>query len=136
MFQIELISQQIHYDLIIPVTVQHDDAANSPSQLESKALVDAERPPIVAVDFHFYAVKILKKEAILAEETGCLGAEAFAPKITLADFDEQVGRQRAGDVEQATESDQLPIGELNYSKLDARRIRAFLSYASWRISSE
>src|SRR5262245_894629 len=107
MLQCELVPQQIHDDPIISVAIHHDGITKPSDQLESQALIEADRPLIVAVDFHFDAVKASKEEAVFANETRRLGAEALAPMLALANSDKQGGGHRARDIVQAAEADQL-----------------------------
>src|SRR5712672_425442 len=81
--QCELVPQQIHDDPIISVAIHHDGVAKPSDQLESEALIDADRLSIVSVDFYFDAVKAPKEEAVFTNETRSLGAKAFAPMLAL-----------------------------------------------------
>src|SRR5215471_8911496 len=107
MLQRELVTQQIHDHLIISLAIHHDDFAKPADQLEAEALIDADRPAIVSIDFHFDAVKVPKKEAVFANETRRLGAVAMAPMLALTNSDKQSGRHRTRDIEQTAEPDQL-----------------------------
>jgi len=66
------VTQQIHDDLIMSLAVHHDDIAKPANQLEAKPLIDADRPSIVSVDFHFDAVKAPEEEAVFALENDAM----------------------------------------------------------------
>ena len=87
--QRKLMPQQVHDHLIVSLAIHHDDIAKPADQLEAEALIDADRPSVVSVDFHFDAVKVPKKEAVFANETCRLGAVALAPMIALTNSNKQ-----------------------------------------------
>jgi hypothetical protein len=119
MLQRELICQQIHDYLIMPPTIYQDLPTKPTDVLESEALVYPDCPSIVAIHLSLDAVEIAKDEAIFANETRCLRAEAFAPLVPLADPDEHGGRRGARDIKQTADSYQSEVREHNYRELDA-----------------
>src|SRR5262249_35815836 len=118
MLQRELVPQQVHDDPIIPLAIHHDRVAKPSGQLETEALIDAHRPPIVSIHLHFNAVKASKEEAVFANETSGLGAKAFTPMLALTNSDKQGGSHDTRDIVQTAGTDQLTGREQEHGKFD------------------